>query len=170
MSELSIRPATQEDIAAIVQMGRAVIPEVYAPLAGPDYAQGMLDTWWTEVAFRRALDAGHTRLLVAEYAGRIVGMAECEVQEQRAVLWKLYVRPEWRGKGVGRRLLQAVRESLPASTRWLCAEYLTANTPAGEFYRRQGFVFDLLEEDARLAGHSYTWVKMELIQSDAPHT
>lgn len=80
MGELSVRSATPDGVAAIAQIGQAVIPEVYASLAGPDYAQGMLDTWWTEDAFRRALDAGHTRLLVAEHAGRIVGMAECEVQ------------------------------------------------------------------------------------------
>lgn len=72
------------------------------------------------------------------------------------------MRPEWRGKGAGRRLLQTVRELLPALVHWLYTEYLTANAPAGAFYRRQSFVFDSVEEYARLAGHSYTWVKMEL--------
>lgn len=159
--DVILRLASARDIPAILDLGRLVIPEVYAPLVGQDYAQGMLNAWWTAEAFQRSIETG--LLLVAEGEGGIIGMAEWELQGERAILWKLYLHPAWRGRGVGKALVAEVRRRLPPGTRWLYTEYLTANTAAAAFYAGQGFVFDSIEPDLRLPDHSYTWVRQEVI-------
>ncbi len=163
---LSVRQATTQDIPAIASLERKVVPEIYTPLVGPEYAQDLLDRWWTEAALQETMRSDRSLLLVAEQSdqagSRIVGMAECEIQDVKAILWKIYLLPEWRGRGACQMLLLKCCSLLPGTIKWLYTEYLTTNASAGKFYERQGFVHRMTESDAQWAGQTYTWMKMAL--------
>ena len=81
--------------------------------------------------------------VVAESEGRLVGFAAAEYMawNRRAVIWHLYVAPDYRGRGVGTRLLNSVDDfARKARARCLWLETQNVNVPAVRFYLRSGFM------------------------------
>ena len=79
---------------------------------------------------------------VAEADNALAGFAAAQyvAWNRRVILWHLYVMPASRGKGVGKRLLEAVdayAQSVQARCVWV--ETQNVNYPAIQFYRRCGF-------------------------------
>jgi ribosomal protein S18 acetylase RimI-like enzyme len=66
-----------------------------------------------------------------------VGTATVGELDGVPVLWKIYVRPDDQGGGVGSALLEAVLADLPAGR--LRLEYVEGNERAAAFYRARGF-------------------------------
>jgi ribosomal protein S18 acetylase RimI-like enzyme len=74
--------------------------------------------------------------------GRPVGVAATEYQNwnRRVVIWHLYVNPDQRRRGIGRRLLEtalAAAHEAGARTAWL--ETSSLNLPGVRAYERLGF-------------------------------
>ncbi len=132
-----IRPATEEDFADIL----GLIKELAHYEKAADRVRNTVDQMRQEKDFFRAL--------VAESAdGEIVGMAVFFFAYYTWVgkslyLDDLYVKEPWRGRGVGRALLEAVlafaRRHGCQRVRWQVLEW---NTPAIEFYRKIGATLD----------------------------
>ncbi len=61
------------------------------------------------------------------------------------MVYKLYVHPRHRGRGLGLRLLDALTRQLPANADRLYIEHFVANERAGAFYEREGFTVDRIE-------------------------
>jgi GNAT superfamily N-acetyltransferase len=57
------------------------------------------------------------------------------------LVYKLYVHPGHRGRGLGRQLLDALIRQLPADADRLYIEHFAANGRAGAFYEREGFTW-----------------------------
>lgn len=134
----TIRTATAADIDAIIAFGTAFVPRHYEPIIGREAAQGQVDRWWTRDRFLTVLDDGE--LFVAEEPGQIVGVAELGAWDDTPVIWKLYVHPDRRGRGIGRSLLRAVITRLPTATSRVLLEHFAGNERAADFYAREGFV------------------------------
>ena len=80
--------------------------------------------------------------VVAEAGGRLVGFAAIQYMawNLRAVIWHLYVAPDYRGHGIGTRLLDALDTfARDAGARCLWLETQNVNVPAVRFYLRSGF-------------------------------
>jgi SAM-dependent methyltransferase/GNAT superfamily N-acetyltransferase len=140
--ELALRPATLVDRPAIDAFARVVIPEVYTRLAGPDYADEVLRSWWGPTLDPDIADGRVTVAIEAERGGRggrIVGLAHVGSLDGTPVLWKLYVDPERRSAGIGARLVDRVVAELPVGTGRLLVEHIAANVDAARFYRRHEF-------------------------------
>ncbi|MGW3443277.1 N-acetyltransferase family protein [Streptomyces sp. NPDC001076] len=70
---------------------------------------------------------------IAEAGGRVVGMMVLAGD----LLSQLYLAPEWRGRGIGDRLVALAKERSPSGlTLWT----FQVNKPAHRFYERHGFV------------------------------
>jgi len=162
-----IRPATIADILEIIDFGNNVLPAVYMPLTSEQYVQDMINTYWTQSAFKTAIEANDTLLFVAILNEQVVGLAEVQWSSEKAILWKLYVLANLRGTGIGRALIYETLKRLPDEIKWFYTEYLTSNTSAGEFYTAQGFQFDHLEQDESDSKLSYTWVKQDVVNHPA---
>jgi ribosomal protein S18 acetylase RimI-like enzyme len=142
---VTLRPATLDDIPALVALGRAVVPPTYGPI-DPVYAQRMIDEWWTPGVFTRSMQ---TNLhLAAEVDGQVVALATLgrlsrsyrafpHVTGDREVMWKLYVHPDHHGHGIGSRLLVEVESRVEGDELWL--EVVDGNDRAVAFYRDRGF-------------------------------
>ena len=116
-----------------------------AALQGDAAAFG--STYAAEVG--RTLDEFAERLetstVYAAYAdGRIVGMAgfkryEGARERHKAFVWGTYVRPDLRGRGVARALMEAVLESAGAVVEQLTLAVAQDNLAALALYRELGF-------------------------------
>ena len=134
---LKIRPAVVEDCALILQLVRELAAYEREPQAvvatEEDFRR---DGWGPEPKFQ---------VLIAEWAGRPAGFALCCLHYStwlgRAGIFleDLFVRPEFRGHGIGKALMAEVaalaRDKQFYGVKW---EVLDWNQPAIDFYERLG--------------------------------
>ena len=84
----------------------------------------------------------YDRVVIAEGGTRVVGVAALclDAVDRRAIVQHLYVAPEYRGRGIGRALMEAMlarAQQLRARCLWL--ETQDVNYRAINFYRHAGF-------------------------------
>jgi ribosomal protein S18 acetylase RimI-like enzyme len=84
-------------------------------------------------------------MVVAEAGGQLAGVGQRGRRGTDHVVYKLYVHPGQRGRGVGPRLLDALVGHLPADADRLYIEHFVANERAGAFYEREGFAVERIE-------------------------
>ena len=156
---LIIRAADGNDLMAVVDVGRRTWPLTYGPIAGEDYVAMGLAKWWTEDATIPAIRSG--RVTVAEVDGEVVGIASVGPHEDYLVLWKLYVLPEYQGKGIGSALVESVVAAATGVHREIRISYLHGNTLAEAFYRGKGFV-EISRESGGEGIPESIWMQLEL--------
>ncbi|MER6120072.1 GNAT family N-acetyltransferase [Streptomyces sp. NPDC001743] len=98
--------------------------------------------WWRERA--ASVDAGHHQVWIARDGERIAGTiglsrAPLPNARHRAEVGKLMVRPSVRGRGLGRRLLEAVERSAAADGVTLLILDTESGSPAERLYRASGW-------------------------------
>ncbi len=144
--------------------GERVIPEIYAHLMISQYVADILHHWWSEAYLEQVLRSGNGILALAEdeTSKELLACAEVEINGNQAILWKLYVRSDQRRRGIGSQLLEWLKESLSPSVEVLLTSYLSLNKTAAQFYLKQRFRFDHLEEDQTGGNYSYTWLRLPL--------
>jgi GNAT superfamily N-acetyltransferase len=118
-----------------------------------------LAKWWTEDATIPAIRSG--RVTVAEVDGGVVGIASVGPHEDYLVLWKLYVLPEYQGKGIGSALVESVVAAATGVHREIRISYLEGNTLAEAFYRGKGFV-EINRESGGEGIPESIWMQLEL--------
>jgi GNAT superfamily N-acetyltransferase len=138
-----VRDAQHEDVTAICRFGGAVIRPHYAPLIGAEAADQQVRRWWNETEIGAAVDEG--LVVVAETGGHLIGVGQRGRRGTDHVVYKLYVHPLHRGRGVGTRLLDALIRQLPTDTDRLYVEHFVANARAGAFYEREGFSVERID-------------------------
>ncbi len=153
MAETVVRPARPDDVAGIVALGAEVVPATYGPLS-PEYATWCLERWWSPgIVADQVAALPHW---VADDGGEVVGVTNLGNTDEGPAMWKLYVRPDHHGHGLGSALLHAVEQAADGTA--LRLEYLDRNEAAAAFYRARGFV-----ESHRTVLDSFpdlTWVWM----------
>jgi len=141
-----VRTAVVGDVDAICRFGETHVPPHCAPLIGAAAAEDQVRTWWNAEYVSRAVAQG---LVVVAEAGRdLVGVAQRGRRGDDHVIYKLYVHPQHRSAGLGRRLVDALIAQLPAGTPRVYVEQFVSNERAGAFYEREGFVIDTIEASA----------------------
>jgi GNAT superfamily N-acetyltransferase len=134
---LTIRPANAEDISVILELIRGLAEYERAPQAAVATAEDLRrDGWGPDPKFRCVL---------AEWDGQPAGFAlffyNYSTWQGRPGLYleDLFVRPQFRGRGIGKALLVHVAQ---IAVRENCGRYqwqvLDWNTPAIEFYKSLG--------------------------------
>lgn len=97
-------------------------------------------TPWTRGNFIDSLDGGHVALVMQE-ADTVRGYAVLMPLPGEAELLNITVAPEFRGNGLGRRLLdQVCAEAQARGAERLFLEVRASNTPAHTLYLRNGFI------------------------------
>lgn len=137
---ISIRPATVNDIPLIRSLAEVVFPATYEPLL-PAGQVGYMMAWMYSVeSLQRQMAEGHT-YYIAYADDTPCGYLSIEQQATSLFhLQKIYVLPDFQGRGVGERLFQQavahVRKAgvLPA---WIELNVNRENRAVG-FYLRMG--------------------------------
>lgn len=132
---LAAIPALAEVLSDCVEGGASVgFMQPYSPESALPYWQGVAE----------AVAGGDTLLMVAEEEGRIlgtvqVGVAQMPNQPHRGDLKKLLVHRSARGKGVARRLMEAVERAAAARGKTLLVLDTATGSEAESIYPRLGW-------------------------------
>lgn len=136
----TIRPAAIDDIAGIQEVGSLAWWQAYTPLVPRGYIEQGLANWWSLESFVETLANPNSILRVAVVGEMIVGIAHMGVETSEiAYLWKLYVHPQFHGRSLGTRLLQATIAELPETITHISTDIIEGNEPAARFYQKHGF-------------------------------
>lgn len=152
-------------------MGSSAPPAASLRRATPDDAGPAGDVWLA--SFRAALptvELTHTDDEVRDWIARVVvGQYETWVADADGEVvgfmalhddWveQLYLRPDWRGRGLGKRFLALAKERSPDFVQLWCFQ---VNGPARRFYESNGFVAAEMTDGARNDEHEpdirYEW-------------
>ena len=100
-------------------------------------------TPWSRGMFGEDLGRPFSRPFVAEGTpGEILGYAVCWNVAGESHLLNIAVRPESRGRGIGRALvLECIRRGARAGSGWIHLEVRAGNEEAQALYRKLGFEF-----------------------------
>ncbi|MGF1506302.1 MAG: ribosomal protein S18-alanine N-acetyltransferase [Anaerolineae bacterium] len=115
-----IRPMTAADLDAVLVLE----------------ALGFSDPWPRE-AFQEGLDDPAQHYLVVEQGGAVVGcMGTIRLADHRVHALTITIHPDWRRRGLGRRLLAAaLQQARDWGARSFTLEVRVGNTAARNFYR-----------------------------------
>lgn len=160
-----VRLARPEDLDGVLDVGRETWNATYVPLAGEAYVRKVLALWWTADGMLAAI--AERRVWVAEIDGQIVGMAMYGTNDRTVDIWKLYVRPDFQGQGIGTSLLNSVLDATRHSTDSVVLAYMDGNEGTRAFYDRRGFVETHREGDD-LGGPDHVWMAMRRPAWDPP--
>jgi GNAT superfamily N-acetyltransferase len=142
-SEPLVREAGADDVPAICRFGEAHIRAHYAPLIGADAAEEQVRQWWNAAHIGAAV--ARRSVVVAETDGLVVAVGQRGRNGADHVIYKLYVHPGYRGRGLGPQVLAALIRQLPGDADRLYIEHFEANERAGAFYEREGFTVQRIE-------------------------
>lgn len=139
---ISLRKAKEADLHIIQSIGTTTYGPTYLELLGQEQLDYMLGKFYSIAALRQQLIEGHN-FIIAETAGKDLAFASwSRVDEDGHLavkLHKLYVLPEAHGKGLGKLLINEVRDkALDLGAKSLILNVNRYNK-ALEFYQRAGF-------------------------------
>ncbi len=104
-------------------------------------------------------------VLVAVDGSEIVGFARVKEDEGAYFLKEIYVKPEYRRRGVGKSLLKACEEEVGGN---LYASIIPANLTALDFFLREGYSFFNSLELTRANGNVETVVLGRIVEAITP--
>jgi phosphinothricin acetyltransferase len=161
---LRIRPATAADAAAICEIYNQGIRDRVATLETVERTPEERAEWLAGRGLR------HPVLVAQEDGGPVVGWASLNVFNPRRAYdhvadLSLYVERQWRGRGVGRRLLEAlVTRAIELGYHKLVLAAFPWNTAGMRAYARAGFrEVGIYREQGRLDGRWVDTIVMEKI-------
>jgi ribosomal protein S18 acetylase RimI-like enzyme len=139
---IDVRHAEPDDAMAIAETHRAAWMHAYTGIIPHRTLRGMMERrnlrWW-----QRAI-RGSTSILVLDVGGTIAGYATLGLNRAAALpqegeIYELYLRPEYQGIGLGKRLFGEARRLLGSlGCRGTVVWTLEENDRAMEFYRLSG--------------------------------
>lgn len=145
---VQLRSVAQADLKEVFELIMAVRRETYAPyiphefyddfMAATAASENNYGAWKMNMEARLGDDA--YRCICAEHAGTLVGYVAARAQGSVLFVKNLYVNGNYRGLGIGSRLLDAVTDAAGVDTAGL--EVLAENARAIAVYKGRGFKID----------------------------
>lgn len=160
LSGVTIRQATEEDGDALFNLYLEALrthPDAFAA----DHRQTAGDRLIWVRRLKRNLDEGTGAICLAAHGETFVGMSgvyrrSLARMRHVATIWGMFVRPAWRGHGIGSRLLQAnVQWAQDNGVRIVRLAVVAGNTSAIRCYVENGFTVYGVEPEALRHGDDY---------------
>jgi len=142
MENLTIRRATSADLETLFEFEQGVI----AAERPFDITLGDHPIHYYDL--QEMINADYVELVVAEVDGIVAGSGYARIEtsklyykhKQHAYLGFMYVRPEYRGKGINKKIIEALQQwSLSKNIKELRLEVYYDNQPAIQAYIKMGF-------------------------------
>jgi ribosomal protein S18 acetylase RimI-like enzyme len=139
-------------------------PEAFSSTFAAESAQPL--TWFAARLGRSAVFGACAGDNLLGIAGFFVRQGQKEAH--KGVLVGMYVRPEMRLLGIGRRLVEAIIEHARQHVEILQLTVVVGNEPARCLYAKLGFIEYGIEPNALKAGEQY-WDEVLMAKSLSPH-
>lgn len=135
------RKAKEEDLSIISDLAEQIWPIAYGEMIDHEQIRYMLDLMYNKGELLAQLQQGYT-FLIAEDGLKDVGFACSSLVDsdtQTYKLHKLYVLPEMQGKGVGKILMNEIRNLAEREGGKFLQLNVNRNNKAKDFYLNGGF-------------------------------
>ena len=130
---------TREQFETMEALGRRIVPNFYAQYLPPECGSWLREASHTIEAFETQVGEGY-RHYVVEMEGQPVGYFALHEEDRTMVLTQFYLLEEWRGRGIGQRVMDFVHgEANELRVKKVEVLVLRKNEPAGGLYRKNGY-------------------------------
>jgi phosphinothricin acetyltransferase len=154
-----VRPATQDDVAAIVGIYNWAVNQTFATIDSEPLDTEEAAAWWEAHGKR-------SKLLVATDDGGVIGWARLFPWKQRGfdvVEDLVYVDPVHHGQGIGKALLEAlIKEARGLGYRTIVATVATDNRSGLQLHEKLGF--EAVGTIRNAANKFDRWMDITLVQ------
>lgn len=144
IEEIKIREIRPEDVNAVAELVVRLkrLNEEFDPLLK------VRDDVFNQAKkyIESAMASENSLILVADRNGKIVGVVKVDIQDRifyepkvEGTIRELYVLPEFRRRGLAKRLIETAIEKLKGKIGLITAEFPTMNEIAVNFYNKLGF-------------------------------
>jgi len=153
---MTIREATERDVDAIHDVAKAAWETDYPDILSRETVNEGVEEWYDPSSLQDAVTDSRTRLFVAVDGETVVGFAHATLSgEADGHILRLYVHPEHREQGLGRRLFEETRADLVEhGVDRLYAMVLADNDLGEAFYESLGFK-KTDESETTIGGNAY---------------
>jgi GNAT superfamily N-acetyltransferase len=138
-----IKKASITDIPLIQELSREIWNKVYPTIISKEQIDFMLDMMYSEEALQKQMNEMNHHFILLYFEGIPVGFSSYSIksnQEPEVIrLNKLYLQPEYHGKGLGRAMMVYIISKAKLLAGSLLELNVNKNNPAVAFYKRQGF-------------------------------
>lgn len=146
-----------ESISLIQKLSKEIWNKVYPTIICHQQIDFMLNWMYSTSSLEQQILELKHQFIIVSTSEEAVGYASYSVKSETEPttfrLHKLYLQPEYHGKGMGRAMINYVIDQvIPLGTQFLELNVNKAN-PAVDFYTKFGFV--ITEETVRLIGEGY---------------
>jgi GNAT superfamily N-acetyltransferase len=138
-----IKKSSTNEIPLIQQLSKEIWNKVYPTIISQEQIDFMLDMMYSEEALHQQMTELNHQFIIIYFSGTPVGFASYSVKsiiEPTVIrLNKLYLQPEYHGKGLGRAIVVYIIPQAKLLAGSLLELNVNKNNPAVAFYKRQGF-------------------------------
>ena len=109
---MTISVATREQLVEVQKLAQIIWPATYSSILSQEQFDYMMEMMYSLSSLEKQLESGKVFLLV-EDENCYVGFASYELHVEvstKTKIHKLYVLPETQGKGIGRKLIDFIKE------------------------------------------------------------
>lgn len=137
---MEVREAEHGDIPGIREVARRSWERDYPDVLSRETIDEGVEEWYSPERLEGERTDEDALLTVVEDDGEVVAFSHAAWEADSGDILRLYVRPDRRKEGIGRRLLERTCERLgERDIDRIKAMVLAANEPGNEFYRAMGF-------------------------------
>lgn len=152
---MNIVVATKDQLAIVKNLAYKIWPNAYETILSKAQLDYMLEMIYSIDSLKKQFDNGHIFLLIEDNQN-FIGFASYELNcnnSNKTKLQKLYVLPEIQGKGIGKQVIDYIKEKVVLSNN--LALFLNVNkfNNAKDFYQKYGF--QIIKEEVIDIGNNY---------------
>ena len=138
---MKITPAyTREQFETMEALGRQIVPDFYSQYLPPECGDYLVQVSHTIGAFEAQVGEGYRHYMV-ELDGRVIGYFGLHEEDRTMVLTQFYLLKEFRGKGVGQRVMDFIhREAAELRVTTIKLLVLRKNEGAVGLYKKNGYL------------------------------
>ncbi len=152
--DTSIRKASKEELPVIRQLALDIWPATYSSILSQDQLAYMLDLFYSDPALEKDFDKPGYSFFLLELDGKNAGYAGLELKEdQTAHLHKIYLSPNYQGKGLGKKLMQFIIDFAKKTGAHSLTLHVNRHNKALQFYQAVGF--EIIKELDTAIGNGY---------------
>lgn len=101
------------------------------------HLEEVIDDWYAVKDLRD--QAKHPIFYVAEVKDNVVGFVHATVEDGTATLHRIYLDPEYQGRGIGSELYERAEKGIKKEADRVELEVLAENKKGARFYQKKGF-------------------------------